>query len=160
MRINNYYGVSDRFRIAYLEAGSSIYHASRPSIRHQLLVLAIFRPITHFQISFSSMSYFRSPILDYFPIRAGGDVLPVPGGPPPPTGVDLFMRFALAGAIGTSITHGALTPVDVVKTRIQLEPEVYNKVCISLVSTGCIPLCMTLCRNERVRLTVFLPREW
>jgi hypothetical protein len=27
-----------------------------------------------------------------------------------------------------AITHGALTPVDVVKTRIQLEPEVYNKV--------------------------------
>lgn len=35
--------------------------------------------------------------------------------------------FALAGALGCAITHGALTPVDVVKTRIQLEPEVYNK---------------------------------
>jgi solute carrier family 25 phosphate transporter 3 len=36
--------------------------------------------------------------------------------------------FALAGALGCAVTHGALTPVDVVKTRIQLEPEVYNKV--------------------------------
>ncbi|KAK1925660.1 putative mitochondrial phosphate carrier protein [Papiliotrema laurentii] len=45
----------------------------------------------------------------------------------PPTGADLYARFALAGALGCAITHGALTPVDVVKTRIQLEPEVYNK---------------------------------
>ncbi|CAD6563634.1 MAG: Cu/Pi carrier [Tremellales sp. Tagirdzhanova-0007] len=44
-----------------------------------------------------------------------------------PTGVDLYSRFALAGALGCAVTHGALTPVDVVKTRIQLEPEVYNK---------------------------------
>ncbi|KAF9188723.1 Cu/Pi carrier [Haplosporangium sp. Z 767] len=44
-----------------------------------------------------------------------------------PTGVGLYARFALAGAIGCSVTHGALTPVDVIKTRIQLEPQVYNK---------------------------------
>lgn len=37
-------------------------------------------------------------------------------------------RFAIAGALGCAVTHGALTPVDVVKTRIQLEPEVYNRV--------------------------------
>jgi solute carrier family 25 phosphate transporter 3 len=43
----------------------------------------------------------------------------------------LIGRFALAGALGCAVTHGALTPVDVVKTRIQLEPEVYNKVCPS-----------------------------
>ncbi|RVD87280.1 uncharacterized protein DFL_001522 [Arthrobotrys flagrans] len=43
------------------------------------------------------------------------------------TGIDLYSRFALAGAIGCAVTHGALTPVDVVKTRIQLEPTVYNK---------------------------------
>lgn len=30
-----------------------------------------------------------------------------------PTGIDLYSRFALAGAIGCSVTHGALTPVDV-----------------------------------------------
>ncbi|KXN66474.1 mitochondrial carrier, partial [Conidiobolus coronatus NRRL 28638] len=43
-----------------------------------------------------------------------------------PTGIDLYARFALAGSLGCSITHGALTPVDVVKTRIQLEPTVYK----------------------------------
>jgi len=44
-----------------------------------------------------------------------------------PSGLGLYARFAFAGALCCSITHGALTPVDVVKTRIQLEPEVYNK---------------------------------
>ncbi|CRK13020.1 hypothetical protein BN1708_010719 [Verticillium longisporum] len=33
--------------------------------------------------------------------------------PGTPTGFDLYARFALAGAIGCSVTHGALTPVDV-----------------------------------------------
>jgi solute carrier family 25 phosphate transporter 3 len=45
----------------------------------------------------------------------------------PPTGADLYARFAFAGAMCCSITHGALTPVDVVKTRIQLDPTKYNK---------------------------------
>ncbi|KAF9582401.1 mitochondrial phosphate carrier protein, partial [Lunasporangiospora selenospora] len=45
-----------------------------------------------------------------------------------PTGASLYARFALAGAICCGVTHGALTPVDVVKTRIQLEPTVYNKI--------------------------------
>ncbi|CED82613.1 probable phosphate transport protein mir1 [Phaffia rhodozyma] len=44
-----------------------------------------------------------------------------------PTGVDLYARFAVAGALGCAITHGAATPMDVVKTKIQLEPKVYNK---------------------------------
>ncbi|KAL2891546.1 Mitochondrial phosphate carrier protein [Ceratocystis lukuohia] len=44
-----------------------------------------------------------------------------------PTGLALYSRFALAGAVCCSITHGALTPVDVVKTRIQLDPATYNK---------------------------------
>ncbi|KAK5660881.1 hypothetical protein OQA88_12252 [Cercophora sp. LCS_1] len=43
-----------------------------------------------------------------------------------PTGLDLYSRFAFAGALCCSITHGALTPVDVVKTRIQLDPVTYN----------------------------------
>ncbi|KUI60664.1 Mitochondrial phosphate carrier protein [Cytospora mali] len=43
------------------------------------------------------------------------------------SGVALYSRFALAGAICCSVTHGALTPVDVVKTRIQLDPAKYNK---------------------------------
>lgn len=72
------------------------------------------------------MTTYRSPLLNYFPIRAGPDA-PIIGGAPPPTGASLFMRYAVAGAICCSVTHGALTPVDVVKTRIQLEPEVYNR---------------------------------
>ncbi|KAG2184176.1 hypothetical protein INT44_009191 [Umbelopsis vinacea] len=45
----------------------------------------------------------------------------------PPSGANLYARFAFAGAVCCSITHGAMTPVDVVKTRIQLSPEIYNK---------------------------------
>jgi solute carrier family 25 phosphate transporter 3 len=30
-----------------------------------------------------------------------------------PVGFDLYSRFALAGALGCSVTHGAFTPVDV-----------------------------------------------
>jgi len=43
------------------------------------------------------------------------------------SGVALYSRFALAGAVCCSVTHGALTPVDVVKTRIQLDPATYNR---------------------------------
>jgi solute carrier family 25 phosphate transporter 3 len=43
------------------------------------------------------------------------------------SGVALYSRFALAGAVCCSVTHGGLTPVDVVKTRIQLDPVTYNK---------------------------------
>ncbi|KAJ3130074.1 hypothetical protein HK100_008285 [Physocladia obscura] len=38
-----------------------------------------------------------------------------------------FIKSALSGGICCAITHGGMTPVDVVKTRIQLEPTVYNK---------------------------------
>lgn len=38
-----------------------------------------------------------------------------------------YASFGLAGAIGCGVTHGAMTPIDVIKTRIQLEPSVYNK---------------------------------
>ncbi|EJT71869.1 mitochondrial phosphate carrier protein [Gaeumannomyces tritici R3-111a-1] len=51
------------------------------------------------------------------------DTLPVVS----PTGLALYSRFALAGAVCCSVTHGALTPVDVVKTRIQLDPATYNR---------------------------------
>lgn len=47
---------------------------------------------------------------------------------PAPSGANLYARFAFAGAVCCAITHGAMTPVDVVKTRMQLSPEVYNKV--------------------------------
>lgn len=35
-----------------------------------------------------------------------------------PEGFDLYSRFALAGALGCSITHGAFTPVDVYSSII------------------------------------------
>jgi len=38
-----------------------------------------------------------------------------------------YLKGALAGGACCSITHGALCPVDVVKTRIQLDPVKYNK---------------------------------
>lgn len=52
-----------------------------------------------------------------------------------PSAVDAFARYdamyylkgAAAGGICCSITHGALTPVDVVKTRVQLDPIKYNQ---------------------------------
>jgi len=37
-----------------------------------------------------------------------------------------FLKGAAAGGICCSITHGALCPVDVVKTRVQLDPVKYN----------------------------------
>jgi solute carrier family 25 phosphate transporter 3 len=42
------------------------------------------------------------------------------------SGVALYSRFAFAGAVCCAVTHGSLTPVDVVKTRIQLDPVTYN----------------------------------
>ncbi|EOO02951.1 putative mitochondrial phosphate carrier protein [Phaeoacremonium minimum UCRPA7] len=44
-----------------------------------------------------------------------------------PEGLALYSRFAFAGAVCCSLTHGAFTPVDVVKTRIQLDPATYNR---------------------------------
>ena len=38
-----------------------------------------------------------------------------------------YVKAALSGGICCSITHGGLTPVDVVKTRIQLDPVTYNR---------------------------------
>lgn len=37
-----------------------------------------------------------------------------------------YTKSALAGGICCGFTHGAVCPVDVVKTRIQLEPQKYN----------------------------------
>jgi solute carrier family 25 phosphate transporter 3 len=41
--------------------------------------------------------------------------------------VGYFINGALCGGLCCSVTHGALCPVDVVKTRIQLDPVKYNK---------------------------------
>merc|ERR1719199_1553427 len=38
-----------------------------------------------------------------------------------------YVKGALSGGICCGITHGAVCPIDVVKTRIQLQPDVYNK---------------------------------
>ncbi|KAJ2994486.1 hypothetical protein NUW58_g1541 [Xylaria curta] len=38
----------------------------------------------------------------------------------------LYSRYALAGAVCCSFTHAILTPIDIVKTRIQVDPVVYN----------------------------------
>lgn len=42
-------------------------------------------------------------------------------------GLTFYLKAALAGGICCSLTHGGMTPVDVVKTRIQLDPIKYNK---------------------------------
>ena len=38
-----------------------------------------------------------------------------------------FVKGAIAGGVCCSVTHGGMCPVDVVKTRIQLDPIKYNK---------------------------------
>ena len=38
-----------------------------------------------------------------------------------------FLMGSLAGGVCCSITHGAACPIDVVKTRMQLDPVTYNK---------------------------------
>ena len=44
-----------------------------------------------------------------------------------PFSAKYYLAGALAGGICCGLTHGALTPVDVVKTRIQLDPIKYNQ---------------------------------
>lgn len=39
-----------------------------------------------------------------------------------------YLKGALAGGICCGFTHGAVTPVDVVKTRIQLEPQKVRRI--------------------------------
>jgi len=50
-----------------------------------------------------------------------------------------YLKGAAAGGICCSITHGALCPVDVVKTRVQLDSA---KVCLCICV--CPPLAMAL----------------
>jgi solute carrier family 25 phosphate transporter 3 len=42
-----------------------------------------------------------------------------------------YVKAAVAGGLCCSVTHGAVCPIDVVKTRMQLEPQTYNKGMIS-----------------------------
>eukprot|EP00128_Syssomonas_multiformis_P004655 Colp12_sorted_trinity150504_noHs@18824 len=43
-----------------------------------------------------------------------------------PVGLDLYSRYALAGAQCAAITHLVLVPVDVIKTRLQIRPDAYK----------------------------------
>lgn len=52
-----------------------------------------------------------------------------------PFDMGYYIRSAIAGGLCCSITHGALCPVDVVKTRIQLEPLRYNQGMVSAFRT-------------------------
>jgi solute carrier family 25 phosphate transporter 3 len=47
-------------------------------------------------------------------------------GKPAPTGLDKYLRYAAAGALCCAITHAAVVPVDVVKTRMQTNPGKYK----------------------------------
>lgn len=38
-----------------------------------------------------------------------------------------YTTFFTAGALCATLTHGAMTPIDVVKTRIQIDPEFARK---------------------------------
>lgn len=46
-----------------------------------------------------------------------------PGALTPAFSVGDYARFFASGALCATLTHGAMTPIDVVKTRIQLEPK-------------------------------------
>jgi len=50
-----------------------------------------------------------------------------PGEKQGPFDLTYYVKGAFAGGVCCSITHGALCPVDVVKTRIQLDPVKYNQ---------------------------------
>jgi solute carrier family 25 phosphate transporter 3 len=52
-----------------------------------------------------------------------------------PFDLKYFLAGALSGGICCGITHGALTPVDVVKTRIQLDPKTYSGGMVSAFRT-------------------------
>jgi len=50
-------------------------------------------------------------------------------------GSGYFLKSAIAGGICCSITHGAVVPIDVVKTKIQLEPATFNKGMVDAAKT-------------------------
>ena len=60
-------------------------------------------------------------------VAAAGEGKKIMGMPESQFDSKYFLSGALAGGICCSLTHGALTPVDVVKTRIQLDPATYNQ---------------------------------
>jgi len=46
-------------------------------------------------------------------------------------GLDYYLKGAVAGGVCCAATHGGVVPVDVVKTRIQLDPVTFNKGMVS-----------------------------
>ena len=66
---------------------------------------------------FSAASVIENSPLRVFSAAAGTSSV-VPGS------TEYYLKGAFAGGVCCSITHGAVCPVDVVKTRMQLEPEV------------------------------------
>ena len=58
------------------------------------------------------------------PYRRASKILATSGGT---YDLTYYLKGAVAGGICCGVTHGGLCPVDVVKTRIQLQPEKYNK---------------------------------
>ena len=69
----------------------------------------------------SLMPHFFTKSFNIFTMSTPGSVLLAPSAK---SNYDLmyYLKGAAAGGICCSITHGALTPVDVVKTRVQLDP--------------------------------------
>ncbi|KAG2374733.1 hypothetical protein C9374_010477 [Naegleria lovaniensis] len=47
--------------------------------------------------------------------------------PLPFLGENLYLRYGIAGGLSAFSTHAIMVPLDVVKTRIQIEPAKYNK---------------------------------
>ncbi|KIS72033.1 uncharacterized protein UMAG_00455 [Mycosarcoma maydis] len=55
-----------------------------------------------------------------------------PGALTPAFGLGDYARFFASGALCATLTHGAMTPIDVVKTRIQLEPKGSKETMLSM----------------------------
>ncbi|SNX81780.1 related to MIR1 - Phosphate transporter of the mitochondrial carrier (MCF) family [Melanopsichium pennsylvanicum] len=55
-----------------------------------------------------------------------------PGALTPAFGLGDYARFFASGALCATLTHGAMTPIDVVKTRIQLEPKGTKETMLSM----------------------------
>ncbi|KAI0233703.1 mitochondrial phosphate carrier protein [Massospora cicadina] len=82
----------------------------------------------------------------------------------PPSGVDLYARFAFAGAVCCSVTHGALTPVDV-KTIIEtvgVETATNNRTAVYLASSAIAEFFadIALCPLEATRIRLVSQPEF
>jgi hypothetical protein len=94
---------------------------------HQILVCVLKLLLFKLPNSFVSLSIFlnykyniQRPIM--MSAATTGSVLLAPSPAGQQYDLMYYLKGAAAGGICCSITHGALTPVDVVKTRVQLDP--------------------------------------